>query len=432
MTNVAPPARSPAPRRRGRRLLLVTGAILAVLLILTALLYLNRRAAARQLLVGWLEQQGVEADVQIERVEIDGVVASIRIGDPSSPDVTVERVEVDYALGAPWSKAGLGVTPSRIRLVRPVLRASVRGGKLTLGSLDPLIEKFTGRPPRPDSRAPLVLIEGGRVRLDTDYGPTNILGDARIDDGKLMRLTARMPATAFKSGEVEASGLEATVDLTTTGDRIALRASAGAERAITAGVTGRTVALTLTGDLPYPDLKGRRGDGRARIDGALTVAGMSAGNASARDVAARISFDGQMAGWIERFSLSGTTSLDVRTARVASDAANASGLRLRLDGGRAALSRDGEGLGWRLEGPASVAAVRASAAGVDATNLDLSSGRLVIRGRDGGMEATGPIALTAARVAWGDLVLSGARGRADLDLVAAQSLRLTASGSLAA
>jgi hypothetical protein len=425
-------APAPRPRPRGRRLLLIAGVLLAVVLVLTALLYLNRRAAARQVLVGWLEQQGVEADLQIERVEIDGLVASLRIGDRDSPDVTVERVEVDYALGAPWSKAGLGVTPSRIRLVRPVLRASVRGGKLTLGSLDPLIEKFTGRPPRPDSRAPLVLIEGARVRLDTDYGPTNILGDARVDNGKLMRLTARMPATAFKSGEAEARGLQATVDLTTTGDRIALRLAAAAERATLPGLAGQTLGLTLTGDLPYPDLKGRRGDGRARVDGALTSARLSSGDATARDVSARVIFDGQMAGWLERFSVSGASDLDVRAARLDSSAADASGLRLRLHGGRASLTRDNEGLGWRVDGPASIAAARASAADIHASNLNLASARLVLGGRDGAMEATGPLSLTAARLGWGDLVLNGVRGQADLDLVAAQGLRLTASGSLAA
>ena len=228
---------SPAPARparrpvRGRRVLLVLGVVLAVLLVLVAAAWLNRRMAARQVLIGWLERQGIEADMEIERVELDRLVARIRSGDADNPDVTVERVEVDYILGSPWSERGLGVTPSRIRLVRPVLRASVRGGKLSLGSLDPLIDKFLTRPPQPDVRGPLVLVEGGRVRLDTDYGPTNILGDARIDDGKLIRLSARMPATAFRSGDVQARSLAATLNIITTGDRMTVRATAGAERA---------------------------------------------------------------------------------------------------------------------------------------------------------------------------------------------------------
>ena len=160
---VAPPRPSGWRTLAGRRVLVAFGVILCILLVLVGLLYLNRRAAARQILIGWLERQGVPADMEIERIELDGIVARIRIGDPRNPDAVVERVEVDYAIGAPWSRAGLGVTPSRIRLVRPVLRASWRDGEFSLGSLDPLVERFTGRPPRPDMRGPLVLVEQGRI-----------------------------------------------------------------------------------------------------------------------------------------------------------------------------------------------------------------------------------------------------------------------------
>jgi hypothetical protein len=95
------PARRPRRPARGRRLPLVLGVAAAAVLVLLAVIYLNRRAATRQVLIGWLEQQGIDADMQVERVELDGLVASIRIGDPADPDVTVERVEVDYAIGAP-------------------------------------------------------------------------------------------------------------------------------------------------------------------------------------------------------------------------------------------------------------------------------------------------------------------------------------------
>lgn len=121
---------------------------------LAAALYLNRRAAARELLTGWLDRKGIDADVEVEQLEVDGFVGKISIGDPRNPDFRVERVEVDYALGMPSSKAGLGVTPSRIRLIRPLARASWKGGKFSLGSLDPLIEEFASVPPRPNSRAP--------------------------------------------------------------------------------------------------------------------------------------------------------------------------------------------------------------------------------------------------------------------------------------
>jgi hypothetical protein len=411
---------------------MVAGVVFGVLLVLVALLYLNRRAATRQVLIGWLEEQGVDADLQIERVELDGVVASLRIGDPADPDITVERVEVDYAIGAPWSDGGLGVTPGRIRLVRPVVRASVRGGKLTFGSLDPLVERFTARPPRPDSRGPLVIVERARLRLDTDYGPTDILGDARIDNGKLMRLTVRVPATALRSGTFEARGLEATVDLTTTGDRIAVRTEVTAQRAVRPGLGGENARLTLVGDLPYPDLEARRGDGRAQFKLTASAAGLTAGASSFRDIDARLDFEGLSAGWIETFRFTGAADLDARAARLAGGSVSAAALRLRLSGTDVLMARDAEALVWRVRGSAVGTADRASGAGLSGETLRLGGADLTVGGRGRAVEATGPLALTARRLVWSDLTLTDVRGATELDLVAATGLRLSATGSLRA
>lgn len=268
---------SPTPpkatvRKSGwRRLGLALGVFVAIVLVLLATLYLNRRAATREVLIGWLERQGIDADMQVERVELDGIVASIRIGDPANPDVVIERVEVDYAVATPWSRTGLGVTPSRIRLIRPVVSAGFRDGKLTFGSLDPLIDRFTGQPPRPDSRSPLVIVEQGRLRLDTDYGPVTVLADARVDNGKLMQLNARLPETALRSGDIQAQGLKATMQLTTTGDRVDVRASASADAATVSGVSTEAGSMSLTGTVPYPDLKTRRGDGAASLQAVVAA-----------------------------------------------------------------------------------------------------------------------------------------------------------------
>lgn len=432
--SVAPSPPTPRPRGGGlaRRLLLATGLALCILLVLATLLYLNRRAATRQILVGWLERQGVPADLDIERVELDGIVARIRIGDPRNPDAVVERVEVDYAIGAPWSKAGLGITPSRIRLVRPVLRASWRDGAFSLGSLDPLVERFTGRPPRPDARGPLVLVEQGRVRIDTEYGPVAVHGDARIDDGRLIRLSARMPAADLKSGEVEARGLAAGLDITTTGDRMAVRATAVADRAALPGFTGAGARFTLTGDLPYPDLERRRGDGRARLDMGLVAARLTAGTLAAREAVADVSFDGQASGWLEAFRLEGTVDADLRAARLDAPGLDAAAAALRWSDARAILSRDGAGAGWRIDGPARLSAARASGAGLDGSGVALTSSDLTAGGRGGAFELTGPLALAADRLAWGELSLAQARGAAELELVSDAGLRVRVDGGLRA
>ncbi len=416
--------------QRGRRPLLIVGVVVGVLLVLATMLYLNRRAATRQLLVGWLEQQGIAAEMHIERVELDGLVASVRIGEPGSPDVTVERVEVDFAIGTPWSEEGLGLTPTRVRLVRPVVRASVRNGKLTLGSLDPLVERFAGRPPRPDSRGPLVLVEGAQIRLDTDYGPTRIFGDVRIDDGKLMRLTARMPQTVFTSGAVEATGLHGTLDLTTTGDRVALRLAAAAERASLSGIMGEGTRLTLSGDLPYPDLKTRRGDGRARIYLHLTAARLAAADGRAQDADLNLAFNGRTAGWLESFRIDGTGTARLSAARVDGPTGSMADMRMDLSANRTVLARESRGLNWRLDGNAAMTVARASGAELDGAGIALSSRRLVLGGRGTVVEAEGPVAVSADRLAWADLSLTDLRGLADFDLVSDGGVRIAATGKI--
>jgi Dicarboxylate transport len=430
----SPNGKSPkaGKRRRVLRGVAVVALILALLLgMAAAALYLNRRAVARDVLVGWLDQRGIQADVEVERIEIDGFVGRIRIGDPRNPDVVVERAEVDYAVALPWSKTGLGVTPSRIRLVRPVVRASWKGGKLSLGSLDPLVKAFTGGPPRPDARGPLVIVEGGRGRLDTEYGPVEILADARIDDGKLMRLAARLPTAALKSGEVAARGLSATLDLTTTGDRVALRLLAAADAFATPAARGQGANLTLTGDLPYPDLKTRRGDGRVILDGRLTGEGLGSETVSARNADVTARFEGVVSGWIETFRLEGaaTTALkaaavqgaDLRIAEVAATAQNA----------RLTVSRD-DALRWSVQAPLSLTAGSGRMGQTSISRLSLTSRALSFGGKDTAFEATGPVSAAFDRFGFGDLALK--RGRADLnlDVVSDGVIRIGADGSLRA
>lgn len=424
----APAPKRPGPRW-GRRAGTIAAAIVLVLLLAVVLVWLNRRAATRQVLIGWLEQQGIDADMQVERVEMDGLIASIRIGDPRDPDVVVDRVEVDYAIGAPWSRQGLGVTPSRIRLVRPVVRASFRGGEFSLGSLDPLIEKFTGQPPRPDSRAPLVLVEQGRLRLDTDYGLTTVFADARVDNGKLMRLSARMPETLLKSGEIEGRNVAASVDLTTTGDRVALQGWVNAASGRAPGLEGGGVRLTLTGDLPYPDLKTRRGDGRARVDARLVAARLDAGEAAGRDADLRLVFDGQTTGWLDAFRIEGETDATLRLGGL-SGPASVRTASVTANDAQTVISNGGEGLAWSVTGGVRMTAASAAGAGLNGTGVTAASRRLAIGGRNAAVEMQGPLNLTARRLTWDQMTLDEMRADAALDVVIDEGVRLDATGSL--
>lgn len=425
------PGRPPSPR--SARLARRAGATVLVVLIIAAValaaLYLNRRAAARQALVGWLDQRGVPAEVEVERIELDSFVGRIRIGDPANPDVTVERVEVDYAVGLPWSRAGLGVTPSRIRLVRPVVRAAWRDGKLSLGALDPVLKEFTGRPPRPDSRAPVVIVEDGRARVQTEYGQITARGDARLDDGKLMRLAADVAAPALKSGDIQAQGLGGRIDLATRGDRVAVTLAATAAAFEAPAAAGRTARLTLQGDLPYPDLKTRRGDGRAILDARLTADSLGQPSLQARQADVAWRFDGRTAGWLETFRIEGRQDLDLKAEAVEGPDLRVARLAAQADGGRLVVARDDD-LRWSVDTPVRLTAASARSGEAQTRGVDIRIGDLSLGGRGAAVEATGQADVAFDALGFADLALRQARGRMALDLVQDGAMRIGLTGGL--
>jgi hypothetical protein len=429
---VSGPKAPPARRRIGRAVAIGVLVVLVALALLIAVAWLNRRAAAREVLVGWLDRRGIQADVEVERLELNGFVGRVRIGDPADPDITVQRVEVDYVLGLPWSSGGLGVTPSRIRLVRPVARASWKDGKLSFGSLDPLIEEFTGRPPRPDSRGPIVVVETGRLRLDTEYGPLSLLADARVDDGKLMRLSARMPTASLRSGEIEARGLGGTLNLTTTGDRVALSLNLAAEAFAAAGLEGEAARLSGTADLPYPDLKTRRGDGRAALDLTLSGDRLAVGEVAATGAVLTLAADGQATGWIDTLGFNGLATARLRAGSLAAPGLSARSADVASTDARVVLARRADGLAWSLEGPARLRAASGRAGDLVLTGADLASSRLALSGGADGVQASGTVAATLSRATLDTLILGDGSGRFDLDFVSDRPTALILTGSLAA
>ena len=414
---------------RGRR---IAVGLVAGLLILLAALYLNRRAVTREVLVNWLESQGVDAEVSVERVTLDGIVARVRLGDPADPDLVVDRVEVDYGINLPWSSGGAGLTPDRIRLLRPVIKARWQDGKLSFGSLDPLIADVMSRPPSDVTPGPRILIESGQIRLITDEGLVALRADARVDDGRLMQLTASLPSQALGTDGALAQGLGGTLTLTTTGDRVALQLTAAADRANLQGWSGRSLRLNATADLPYPDTRAKQIDGAATVDARLSGDRIGGGGVEASAALGSVTFAGQVTGWTDALKLLGQSDLGLTADRIEGRDLDLRTARLGLTDARTVVDRDDHGLGWRLDGDARLNAARARAAGVDGTALDLRGSRFTLGGRGAAVEAAGPVRLTAQQLVWSDLTLKAVAGALDLDLVFDAGLRLEAAGSLQA
>jgi hypothetical protein len=433
VSDARPDAARPTVRRartgRGRRI--VVG-LVAGLLILLAALYINRRAVTREVLVGWLESQGVDADVTVDRITLDGIVARVRLGPTEAPDLVVDRVEIDYGITLPWSSGGAGLTPDRIRLVRPVIKARWRDGRLSFGSLDPLIASLTERPPSAETPGPRILVEGGQVRLTTDQGLVALRANARVDDGRLMQLTATLASRSLgKDGQL-ARGLGGSLTLTTTGERVALRLTAVADQADLRGWSGHGLRLTATGDLPYPDSKAKQMAGQATLDARLIGDRIAGGGVEAAAAEASLAFVGQVTGWTDVISLAGQSDLDLTADRIAGQDLDLRTVRLGLTDARTAIDHNDHGLGWRLDGAARAGAARARAAGVDGTGLDLNGSHVTVGGRGAAVEASGSVQLTARRLAWSDLSLEAVTSALDLDLIFDAGLGLEAAGSLQA
>lgn len=421
------------PRRRRSRLFVIMLVFLAALIVVAGLLYLNRRTAAREVLVGWLEQRGIQADVEVETVDLNRFVAKVRIGPADDPDFAVERVEVDYAVAGPWSARGAGVTPSRIRLIRPVLKATWADGRLSLGSLDPLVEEFRARPPSPDSSAPEVLVETGRLRLFTEYGPYPVLADAHLVDGKLRRLEARAPAASLKSGEVEARGLgwRLTGD-SSDGQTLSVTVAAEARRAGAGTSRLEAARLTLDGRLRYPDPEILGQSGAVHLSSDLSADRFSLAATRGAGLAVSGRLDGSVQGWIEAFNLTGDTRVSMAADRVDGPAMAGSSLSISSQDAQVAVARDRDQPGrWSVKGPLRATAGRLSAAGVSAVDMAVSTGAMSAGGRGAAFEAQAPLDIAATRLTWGEVRLDGVRSRVGLDASHAGATLVTVSGSAA-
>jgi hypothetical protein len=219
------------------------------------LAYAARREIAREAVLGWLRSRGVQAELRFETLTERGFIATLRAGPADDPDLSVQRVEVDTATAWPWARGGFQVRPTRIRLVRPLVKAQLKDGSVRFGSLDPLVREYMKRPPQPGVRGPLVQVEDGRVRLDTPYGVLTVHGAATVDDGRLLAADAQLAPTRLNGRDLSADIGGGTLRLRTDGERTRVAARLRTEEWTSPTLTVERGEADLEADLPYPDAK---------------------------------------------------------------------------------------------------------------------------------------------------------------------------------
>ena len=329
MTETTPPPSYP-PRRR--RSWLIPLAVIALAILLAALVsYAARKALARDALVGWLKAQGVESQVSFQAFDPGGFSGALRIGPANDPDFTAEVAEIRYDLMGFWTGDAFGARATSIRLVRPGLKARWHDGRLSFGTLDPLIDKLRKRPAQSLGPLPDVEVEAARLRLDTDYGRLTGHADVHVTAGKLQRLDLATDPASLAGPALTATLGPGELHLVVRGDRLALAGRAGLP-ALRAGATAlQNTSLELSGQTPYPDLRKPAAAGLARLALKVRVGRVQSGALRFEDLSQSLELDGRGAGWGDHLAFSGQATTAAEARLVQAGGMQGHGLSLKAD-----------------------------------------------------------------------------------------------------
>ncbi|MFC4295658.1 YdbH domain-containing protein [Novosphingobium tardum] len=243
-------------RRRFGRLARVLGAFLVIMLFALAIVWSQRERIADNVIEGELRSRGIPATYKIERIAgRNQILRDIVVGDPARPDLTAERAQVEilYRLGLP--RIG------RITLTKPRLFGTLKGGKLSFGTLDPLL--FGG--PKKAFALPdidIALIDG-RALLDSDYGRLGFKaeGQGNLSDGFKGILAVAAPRVAGAGCTAEGASYFGKLAVAARRPSFTGPLRVAALDCPDKGLSLRTAALQLDATLSE-DLRNAEGTGR--------------------------------------------------------------------------------------------------------------------------------------------------------------------------
>jgi len=182
--------------------------IVAVLALLIAYVWITREQIADDFISGQLESLELPGTYEIESIGPgQQILTNLVIGDPERPDLTVERILIDIE-----PRAGLpGI--GKVTVIRPRLFGTYRDGKLSFGSLDPLLFADSDEPFRlPDFDLALV---DGKGLLESDFGPVGftVNGEGPLRDGFAGELAASAPALSSDGCAASGASVYGKIDV---------------------------------------------------------------------------------------------------------------------------------------------------------------------------------------------------------------------------
>ncbi len=353
----------------------------AAVVVLALILVASRNLIAKALARSWLKGQGVTSALEVRSLSLTGLKARLKLGDPAAPDLTVDEVDVDYAITGPWNGQRLGVVTRAVRLVRPDVVVRWDGHRLTYGALTRVVDDFLKRPADPNRPPPQVVIEDGLVHLATPYGLITAKGDALIDHGALMDFQGHIdPAHLSKTGgDLGFSTPGGPVSLTRRGQTLALQANLPVDAARFATYALTQGKLSLSGTLPAS----ATGAGAIALTADASAQTLTFPGGTTQQVSLHATFDGTGQAQLRQLKASGHAKLQAGAASVAGPrgrletaAANLDLPQLAFTLASGQVSASGAGQGAATIGALSVAGARARGVStqVRIAKFDLASG----------------------------------------------------------
>jgi hypothetical protein len=222
----------------------------AVVMLVGVCAFLARDRVAASLARQWLRDHGVASDVVVRGLSARTASGEIRLGDPADPDLTVDRLEIDYALQGPWSGEAFGLRMRGVRLIRPRLKARLVDGRLRLGALDGLIRTLQ-RAPATGEAPPDIKVEDGVVLLAMDGGLARLRGAGEMRGGRLVTLDARLDPFRQTVGSQTWRGAGGVVHAVGLGRRLIARLDFGPTSVSTPNGEISGAAGVISANIPY-------------------------------------------------------------------------------------------------------------------------------------------------------------------------------------
>ncbi|MBW3618308.1 MAG: YdbH domain-containing protein, partial [Proteobacteria bacterium] len=382
--------------------------------------YAGRRALVGELAEAYLRDRGVEAEIEVVDVDARGFVGRVRLGPSGDPDFAADRVEV--LLAAPPPPEGpYALRPQTIRVVGPRIKARWTGDRLSLGSLDPLVDEALSRPRRDDRPSPRVIMENGRLRLLTPYGLLAVSGSGVVDDSRLERLDLALSPAALEGESFLVDSAGGTLRFRSNGQAVDLDLKLAVAELQTADAALTSARLSLSGRTPYPDLEAKRLDGPVALALGLSADYAAAGHATLAGPELNLTARGAVAGPFAGMAYTGDLVAAGRGARLEAGATDVGEVRLAAHLSRASLTLVDAALSGRGVLRARLGAGTLSAGGLQAVapavSVDSPTVTFAISGAGG--SASGPVRAT------------GAADRLSAGDVSARALRVSATSSAA-